>query len=61
MNQRYEFDHVIVTLPLGVLKEDKVKFEPPLLRYKLDAIKNIGFGISEKIASYVTFLPPIRH
>jgi len=45
----HEFEHVIVTLPLGVLKTSQVQFHPPLLPFKQEAIKNLGFGVLEKI------------
>ena len=38
----FEFDSVIVTLPLGVLKSSPKLFNPPLSSRKQDAIKNIG-------------------
>jgi monoamine oxidase len=34
-------DYVIVTVPLGVLKEDVIKFTPPLPADKQTAIKNM--------------------
>lgn len=34
-------DYVIVTVPLGVLKEEQIKFTPPLPAAKQAAIKNI--------------------
>lgn len=49
---RYDFEHVIVTLPIGVMKANKVQFQPPLLPFKQDAIKNIGMGVTEKIVSF---------
>lgn len=41
--------HVIVTLPLGVLKSNRVTFDPPLPDRKRQAIENLGFGNAEKI------------
>ena len=40
----YEADFVIVTLPLGVLKEDTVTFSPALSKEKTDAIKSVGMS-----------------
>ncbi|XP_008821396.2 peroxisomal N(1)-acetyl-spermine/spermidine oxidase isoform X2 [Nannospalax galili] len=42
--------HVIVTVPLGFLKEHQVTFfEPPLPAEKAEAIRKIGFGTNNKI------------
>ncbi|CAL1280878.1 unnamed protein product [Larinioides sclopetarius] len=42
--------HVIVTLPLGVLKSKAEElFEPKLPEYKLECIKNLSFGVVNKI------------
>lgn len=41
-------DHVIVTLPLGVLQAGKVRFVPELLSEKLQAVSRIGMGILNK-------------
>lgn len=45
----YMGSHVIVTVPLGVLKTDMITFSPPLSDEKLDAINRAGFGVVEKI------------
>lgn len=45
----YEALHVIVTLPIGVLKSEKVKFIPSLPNTKLSAINAIGCGSLEKV------------
>ncbi len=42
--------HVIITLPLGVLKSGSVQFDPPLPDAKQRAIERIGFGNYEKLA-----------
>ncbi|XP_059120838.1 peroxisomal N(1)-acetyl-spermine/spermidine oxidase isoform X1 [Peromyscus eremicus] len=42
--------HVIVTVPLGFLKEHQdTFFEPPLPAQKAEAIKKLGFGTNNKI------------
>jgi monoamine oxidase len=41
-------DHVIVTLPLGVLKAGTVKFTPPLPPEKQRAIRGLGMGVLNK-------------
>ncbi len=47
---RFEGSHVIVTVPLGVLKAGSITFDPPLPAAKQDAIQRIGFGHVEKVA-----------
>lgn len=43
-------DHVIVTIPLGVLKEKaKTLFEPELPQYKQESIERLLFGTVDKI------------
>ena len=44
--------HTIITLPLGVLKANFVKFSPPLPLYKQVAIKTMGNGIYNKCILY---------
>ncbi|XP_069679727.1 spermine oxidase [Periplaneta americana] len=47
---RYYADHVICTIPLGVLKEKaSTIFSPPLPQYKLDSIDRLLFGTVDKI------------
>ncbi|KAK7432698.1 hypothetical protein QQZ08_000557 [Neonectria magnoliae] len=43
-------DAVVCTIPLGVLKQNNVTFEPPLPSWKTDAIGRLGFGILNKVA-----------
>lgn len=43
------FDAVIVTVPLGVLKKDIIKFDPPLPKHKSNAIRNLGMGTLDKV------------
>ncbi|XP_071419417.1 peroxisomal N(1)-acetyl-spermine/spermidine oxidase isoform X3 [Pithys albifrons albifrons] len=43
-------DHVIVTVPLGFLKERHQEFfQPPLPERKAEAIRSLGFGTNNKI------------
>ena len=43
-----ECDSVIVTVPLGVLKENCIAFDPPLPARKRLAIERLGFGVLNK-------------
>ena len=45
----FEGSHVIVTVPLGVLKAGTITFDPPLPTSKQDVIERIGFGSVEKV------------
>ncbi|KAF5269352.1 hypothetical protein FQA39_LY08744 [Lamprigera yunnana] len=48
--QHFYSDHLICTVPLGVLKHNaKQLFEPPLPDYKIDAINRLLFGTVNKI------------
>jgi monoamine oxidase len=42
-------ERVLVTLPLGVLKADAVRFEPALPEEKRQAISRIGFGVLDRL------------
>ncbi|XP_010006080.1 PREDICTED: peroxisomal N(1)-acetyl-spermine/spermidine oxidase-like [Chaetura pelagica] len=43
-------DHVIITVPLGFLKEcHQAFFQPPLPKQKAEAIRRLGFGTNNKI------------
>jgi polyamine oxidase len=47
--------HCICTLPLGVLKSGKVRFDPPLPKRLSRAIRDIGFGsFAKAIATFET-------
>ncbi len=46
----FEADRVIVTLPLGVLKQNSVTFVPPLPERKRSAIERMAMGTMNKIA-----------
>lgn len=43
-------DMVLCTVPLGVLKNESIKFDPDLPFQKLGAIKRLGFGLLNKVA-----------
>ncbi|KAL9102613.1 MAG: hypothetical protein Q9163_002257 [Psora crenata] len=43
-----EADHVVLTSPLGVLKDRAIEFVPPLPDWKLGPINRLGFGILNK-------------
>ena len=42
--------HVVVTVPLGVLKDGRPRFVPPLPDNHRDAIDRLGFGYFEKVS-----------
>ena len=44
----FSADHVIVTLPLGVLKQNNVRFVPELSLEKREAIAKLGMGVLNK-------------
>jgi monoamine oxidase len=56
-----EAEHVLVTLPLGVLKAGAVAFDPPLPERKRQAIERLGMGALTKVV--VRFAAPFwpRH
>lgn len=46
-------DCVIVTIPLGCLKENaQTMFEPAIPDWKMEAIKRLGFGNLNKVSFY---------
>ena len=45
----FDGSHVLVTVPLGVLKAADLRFDPPLPLERLSAIERVGFGRFEKI------------
>ncbi|CAF1003388.1 unnamed protein product [Adineta steineri] len=47
--ETYKAEAVLVTVPLGVLKENVITFEPPLLEEKQSAIDRLGFGNLNKV------------
>lgn len=46
----FKADRVLITLPLGVLKSQKVKFIPPIPTRKQSAIDRLGMGVLDKYA-----------
>jgi len=48
--KEYAAESCIVTLPLGVLKTGAIKFNPKLPQWKTSAVRNIGFGLLNKVA-----------
>ena len=47
---RQRATHVLVTVPLGVLKAGSIRFDPPLTGAKQEAIDELGWGAFEKVA-----------
>ncbi|KAK3500248.1 uncharacterized protein B0T23DRAFT_38795 [Neurospora hispaniola] len=52
-NQYYEFDELVLTTPLGWLKQNLQAFHPPLPPRLTTAIQSIGYGCLEKV--YISF------
>ncbi|KAF5257502.1 hypothetical protein FOXYS1_11967 [Fusarium oxysporum] len=42
-------DAVVCTIPLGVLKQNNIVFNPPLPSWKTDVVERLGFGILNKV------------
>ncbi|ORY80311.1 flavin-containing amine oxidoreductase-domain containing protein [Protomyces lactucae-debilis] len=42
-------EKIVVTVPLGVLKADTITFDPPLPDWKQMAIRNLGYGLLNKV------------
>lgn len=55
----FEGSHVVVTVPLGVLKAGAIVFDPPLPAERRAAIDRLGFGHIEKVA--LCFDEPFWH
>jgi monoamine oxidase len=55
-NSEFVADHVIVTLPLGVLQSQQVRFSPVLPRDKQNAISKLDMGVLNKC--YLRFAEP---
>jgi hypothetical protein len=52
----FHADSVIVTIPLGSLQRDRIKFTPQLPSRVQTAISNLGFGINERL--FIRFSTP---
>jgi Flavin containing amine oxidoreductase/SWIRM domain len=46
----FEADRLVITTPLGVLKEGSITFDPPLPAWKIGAIERLGFGLLNKVS-----------
>ncbi|XWS20999.1 hypothetical protein CRYUN_Cryun30bG0017100 [Craigia yunnanensis] len=42
-------DAVLITVPLGCLKAEAIKFSPPLPQWKHSSIQRLGFGVLNKV------------
>lgn len=49
-SRTFRGSHVLVTVPLGVLKQGAIRFTPGLGDRKRQAIRNLGYGNFEKVA-----------
>ncbi|KAF6163220.1 hypothetical protein GIB67_025084 [Kingdonia uniflora] len=49
-DQLFQADMILCTVPLGVLKNRTITFQPELPKRKLDAIERLGFGLLNKVA-----------
>ncbi|KAK6339155.1 hypothetical protein TWF718_008578 [Orbilia javanica] len=49
----YTADAILCSIPLGSLKQDRVKFDPPIPERIRQSIKHLGYGSLEK--TYITF------
>jgi len=47
--QIFRCHQLLITVPLGVLKSESIKFSPPLPSSKIKAIDHIGYGTMNKI------------
>ena len=45
----FEADHIVLTTPLGVLKDEAIAFDPPLPEWKVGPIQRLGFGTLNKV------------
>jgi monoamine oxidase len=45
----HDVDHLVVTVPIGVLRADAIGFDPPLPDEVRDAIDRIGSGLLDKV------------
>ncbi|CAD6568795.1 MAG: hypothetical protein ASARMPRED_002057 [Alectoria sarmentosa] len=45
----FDADHIVLTTPLGVLKDGNVNFDPPLPDWKIGPIQRLGYGTLNKV------------
>lgn len=45
----FNADHIVCTIPLGVLKEQRVTFDPAIPAWKSTAMQRLGFGVLNKV------------
>ncbi len=45
----FDADHIVLTTSLGVLKDENMKFDPPLPDWKKGPIQRLGFGTLNKV------------
>lgn len=48
-NERIHADRVVLTVPLGALKDRTIQFIPDLPQWKTDSIERLGFGVVNKV------------
>lgn len=48
-SEKFDFDAVIITVPLGVLKSGNITFSPALPKEKQQAINKLGMGTLDKV------------
>lgn len=49
-DSKFLADYVLVTVPLALLQRNEIRFSPPLPNSKLDALRQLGAGVIEKVA-----------
>ncbi|KAA8528713.1 hypothetical protein F0562_036068 [Nyssa sinensis] len=47
--REFSGDAILVTVPLGCLKAEAIKFSPPLPQWKYMSIQRLGFGVLNKV------------
>ncbi|KZV21580.1 lysine-specific histone demethylase 13 [Dorcoceras hygrometricum] len=47
--KEFSGDAVLVTVPLGCLKAETIKFSPPLPEWKYQSVQRLGFGVLNKV------------
>ena len=50
-DEPYKAEYVLVTVPLGYLKQESLlEFDPPLPDWKMESIRRIGMGVLDRVA-----------